>query len=155
LQLWYRDHTEQLPGLERRLWNAWGQYRIIIKDDVAFYKNLIDRLVRYYKLHDFVRDTLDTIDLSISHEASEDGDLPADFTDVERQGPQFMVYETINYLGDLERYSCQLDDIEFAVDAPRNPNVEPVARGPTAEDYYQTAVILGPEHGESKSLLPR
>ena len=138
-----------------RLWNAWGQYRIIIKDDVAFYKNLIDRLVRYYKLHDFVRDTLDTIDLSISHEASEDGDLPADFTDVERQGPQFMVYETINYLGDLERYSCQLDDIEFAVDAPRNPNVEPVARGPTAEDYYQTAVILGPEHGESKSLLPR
>jgi len=137
-----------------RLWNAWGQYRIIIKDDVAFYKNLIDRLVRYYKLHDFVRDTLDTIDLSISHEASEDGDLPADFTDVERQGPQFMVYETINYLGDLERYSCQLDDIEFAVDAPRNPNVEPVARGPTAEDYYQTAVILGPEHGESQSLLP-
>jgi hypothetical protein len=153
--VWYRDHTEQLPGLELRLWNAWSQYRIIIKDDVAFYKNLIDRLVRYYKLHDFVGDTLEPIDIPISHETSEDGDLPADFTDVERQGPQLMVYETIIYLGDLERYSCQLDDIEYAVDAPRNPNVDPVARGPTAQDYYQAAVVLGPENGESKSLLSR
>jgi hypothetical protein len=138
-----------------RLWNAWSQYRIIIKEDVAFYKNLIDRLVRYYKLHDYVGDTLEVVDIPISHEASEDGDLPADFTDVERQGPQSMVYEIIIYLGDLERYSCQLDDIEYAVDAPRNPNADPVARGPTAEDYYQAAVSLGPEHGKFKSRMPR
>jgi hypothetical protein len=137
-----------------RLWNAWSQYRIIIKDDVAFYKNLIDRLVRYYKLHDFVGDTLEPIDIPISPETSQDGDLPSHFTDVERQGPQLMVYETIIYLGDLERYSCQLDDVEFAVDAPRNPDADPVPRGPTAEDYYQAAVILGPEQGESNPPWP-
>ena len=155
MHLWYKNHTERLSGLEVRLWNAWSQYRIIIKDDVAFYKNLIDRLVRYYKLHDYVGDTLEPVEIPISYEASEDGDLPSDFTDFERDARQFMVYETVNYLGDLERYSCTLDDVEYAVDAPRDPNVDPVARGPTAEDYYQAAVVLGPEHGASCALSAR
>jgi hypothetical protein len=155
LQVWNQYHQERNGNCERRLWNAWKQYRIIVNDDIAFYKDLIDRIVRFYNIHEVVDDVLELVDIPISRRASKDGRLPVEFTEVERKSTTNMVYEILYHLGDFERYLKQLDDLEHGSDAPRNPNAKKVVeRSPTAEDYYQAAVTLIPDNGELDRMLP-
>jgi hypothetical protein len=117
--------------MEKRVWFAWEQYRIVIWEDEVFYRNVIDRVVRFYRLHDFVQEALDTIDVSINYELSADGQASKNLTEVEQQAAKNMVYEAVIYLGDLERYSCTLDDLEYAPgapEAPDDPSHEPTCR---------------------------
>lgn len=140
---------------EQTLWKARTQYRNIVKEDVAFYKDLINRVVRFYNIQDLVEHTLGLIGIPVSHEPSEDGRLPADFTDVERQDTLHMVYEAVTHLGDLERYLSSLDNVELAPNGRPDPNAPFAERDYKSEDYYQTAITLDPDSGKSILVLPR
>ena len=146
----YKHQQERCVRTEKRLWNAWRQYRIVVKDDVDFYKKLIDRVVHFFNLRSMVEESLELVDITLSHDAGKDGHAPEDVTEVERKSKRSMICDLLVYLGDLERFSCQLDDLESAADAPKGPDyLGSVVRSHKSQDYYQAAVTLNPDNGES------
>lgn len=120
----------------------------IIKDDTEFYKKLIDRVVRFYDLRPHVEHALEHLDIFLGHGAGEDGQAPAGLTEAERKSKSTIVHELLTYLGDLERYSCAMNEDDPAV--PQDPESGgAVERSYKAVDYYQAAATLMPDDGES------
>ncbi|KAK4688260.1 hypothetical protein P7C73_g1856, partial [Tremellales sp. Uapishka_1] len=139
-------NSPQMMELRKSL----ARFHTALLSEIGYYRMLITRFVKVYRLNDLVQDALAPVGLRVTASMPEDAKVDL-MSDEERAKKLGLVYKGLICLGDLERYKEQYS--ENTRKSIREGKGYKREKFDLALAYYQVAQRLVPDNGSAYNQL--